>query len=559
MSSKMHFDSAFSFEKSIHVIRDIVSHLPGDNHDILSAIDRREWTDLVQLRISYDRPLADVRSLSGRRQALAFFSKNASVPLGIKTQKVALGKFLESEELCKATNNRFRNRSLPAREGGLDAGLIFEVMRKIADILGPMPGLDKLSFGFGPGANVGVKRLTSLRRKFAAQPTVTPGALKYVPYLQEAFPDWRKLEEFRVVSGGTYASVPKTALTDRSILVEPLINTFLQKGVGKYIRERLRNVGVNLSDQSINQKKAREGSLYGYLATLDLSMASDTISREVVAALLPHDWWLLLEDLRSQRATLPDGREIVLQKFSSMGNGFTFELESLIFFAIATVVASAPSEVSIYGDDIICTVDDVKMVTYALEHFGFRLNSDKSFWTGDFRESCGRDYFGGIDIRPCYVKGRLSVKEMFRLHNFFVRNNEEALAQCCLHHVPTRFVIYGPDGFGDGHLLGDHSTLRSRKAKRNGYGGYRFSTYATSPRLFDDETVGDWPAFLWMTTVQHGDQTKGSLDTSDWVLPWDIADFDECDPLVELQSEASISIYQERDACRYRMQSVYTY
>lgn len=535
MSSLMHFDETFSFEKSIHIIRDIVARLPGDNNDILQSIDRREWAHLVRLSVCYDDPTADVHSLSGRRQALAFFSKNAALPLGLDTAAIALEKFLESESICLATNRRFRNRSAPTREGGVDAGLTYEVMRKVADILGPFPGLDRMQFGFGPGANVGVSRLTSLRRKFSAKPTITPGALKYLQYIENTCPHWATLSNYEVVSGGKYASVPKSAITDRSILVEPLLNTYLQKGVGGYIRRRLLRRGINLNDQSINQCKAREGSITGSLATIDLSMASDTISREVVAALLPFDWWLFLEDIRSPIAKLPDGREIVLQKFSSMGNGFTFELESLIFFAILDVVAKNRKAISVYGDDLVIDSSDYNHVKWALEHFGFSLNSDKSFASGPFRESCGKDYFGGIDIRPCYVKGRLSIKEMFRLHNFFVRNHDEGLATCCLQHIPLRWRVYGPDGFGDGHLLGDHTRTRSRRIRSRGYGGYCFSTYQSSPRTFRNELPGDYPAFLWMATRQHcGLSEEGS----------------------DLDLDAAL--YQERGKGVYRKRLIYT-
>lgn len=60
--------------------------------------------------------------------------------------------------------------------------------------------------------------------------------------------------------------------------------------------------------------------------------------------------------------------------------------------------------VSVFGDDIICPTDCAKSVTAALVFFGFKLNEEKSFVSGKFRESCGGDYFKGLDMRPHYLK-----------------------------------------------------------------------------------------------------------------------------------------------------------
>lgn len=558
MSNVLHFDTAFSFEKSIHVLGELVSHL-GDNCDVIRILADRDWNRLVGLDVNYDDPRANPSSVKDRRQILALFSKNASLPLGIDTKAVALEKFRKSEEDCRATNNRFRNRSLPFIQGGLDAALIFSVQRKIADILGPLPGLDEFNFGFGPGANVGQSRFTSVRRKLSARPTCTAAARKYIPYLRENFPLWTMLEQSVTADYGRFATVPKNAKTDRSILVEPIINSFLQKGVGSYIRERLLLCGIDLRDQTRNQRLACEGSETGKYATLDLSSASDTISKEVVAELLPLDWWMLLDDLRSPVVKYPDGSTQVLQKFSSMGNGFTFELESLIFFAICLVTAG--KDVSVYGDDLIVRTEFAERTILGLEHFGFTLNRDKSFVSGPFRESCGKDFFQGCNVRPVYVKGRLSVKEMFRLHNFFIRNGEEGLATCCLKHIPKRFLVFGPDGYGDGHLLGDFPMSTPSKLKRKGYAGYVFSTYSTKPLVRRDDCTADYPAFSYLATGTLPWQNERDEPfirphrrwlPSQWnsaLRQWLLSQSDTVQP--------SQSMYYERGGNRYVLRKIY--
>jgi hypothetical protein len=495
MSTPLHFDTPFSFEKSVRILKDLSAALLGANHELVELAERRDWVALVDKTSVYPE-IASPAEVIAERQVLAFFQKNESLPLGVDRSGVALAKFIEAEELCRLTNLKFLGSWSRADKTVLDVALIFRVQQKIQQILGEVPSLHDLDFGFGPGANVGLSRLTSTRRILSAQPTCTANAWRYLPFLQEEFPHWERLKHAKPQLHGKLTFVPKNAKTDRSIVVEPLVNTFLQKGIGSYIRGRLRVAGCDLNDQSHNQKLARTGSLTGDFATIDLSSASDTISREVVAAVLPPEWWELLDNTRTPYVRLPNGKVIYLEKFSSMGNGFTFELESLIFYAIAKVVCPRSSIVSVYGDDIIVPTASYPSVVAALEMFGFRVNPSKSFASGPFRESCGKDFFSGIDVRPCYVKGRLSVKELFRLHNFFVRGWYDDLASLVLRYIPRRFRIYGPDGFGDGHLLGDHPRLIHNR--KRGWSGYTFRTYTTKPFRRCEPLMGDYAAFLFL-------------------------------------------------------------
>ena len=215
-------------------------------------------------------------------------------------------------------------------------------------------------------------------------------------------------DDFDVVAGSRTLTVPKNAKTDRTICAEPTGNIFLQLGVGKFIRRCLSRVGVNLDDQSVNQKMASRALLDG-LATVDLKAASDTISRELVYDLLPLEWALFLSALRCPETSI-DGVRVHLEKFSSMGNGFTFELESLIFWALtsATVqhlgLVNSKERLSVYGDDIICPTDALPLLTHVLEACGFTINMEKTHANSQFRESCGKHYFGGVDVTPVYQK-----------------------------------------------------------------------------------------------------------------------------------------------------------
>ena len=169
-----------------------------------------------------------------------------------------------------------------------------------------------------------------------------------------------------------------------------------------------------------------------------------------------------------------------------MGNAFTFELETLIFWCLTRAVVeelqlSQNGRVFAYGDDIICPTEAVPLLYKVLDFCGFTVNTEKSFTSGPFRESCGGDYFLGFDIRPYYVKKNIDGSTLFSMHNFFVRNLEFETAAKVLEYIAEPLRIWGPDGYGDGHLVGtwqsqDHRD--SRKYKARGWEGSFFDTYS---------------------------------------------------------------------------------
>jgi hypothetical protein len=217
------------------------------------------------------------------------------------------------------------------------------------------------------------------------------------------------------VLGSRVTTVPKDAKTDRPIAVEPCGNMFLQKGIGGLIRKRLRTVGLNLNQQQVvNQMLAMLGSIDNSLATIDLASASDCVSLGLVRLLLPDDWYAAIAETRSPLGLLPDGSYILFEKVSSMGNGYTFELESLIFLALAYAVtpnAQVNVNIAAYGDDLIVPREYAPSLILALEWAGFQVNTRKSFIEGPFRESCGKHYLMGEDVTPIYVKEPINSPE----------------------------------------------------------------------------------------------------------------------------------------------------
>jgi hypothetical protein len=107
-----------------------------------------------------------------------------------------------------------------------------------------------------------------------------------------------------------------------------------------------------------------------------------------------------------------------MEMFSTMGNGFTFELESLLFYAITRVVcerSGIKGRISVYGDDIIAPSAVVRRLKRVFHYFGFTMNPKKTHFTGLFRESCGKHYHGGFDVSPFYI--RREVRELPDLIN----------------------------------------------------------------------------------------------------------------------------------------------
>jgi hypothetical protein len=219
--------------------------------------------------------------------------------------------------------------------------------------------------------------------------------------------------------------VPKTLKTPRIIAIEPACMQYMQQAVlrcflNHFERDRLLSRMIGFDDQIPNQEMARQGSIDGQTATLDLSEASDRVSNQLVRTMLrrwPHLHGAV-DACRSRRADVPGHGVIRLAKYASMGSALCFPMEAMVFTTIIFLgiqkslntsltrkqIASFSGSVRVYGDDLIVPTRHVRMVVNQLEHFGARVGLAKSFWTGKFRESCGKEYYDGRDISISRVR-----------------------------------------------------------------------------------------------------------------------------------------------------------
>lgn len=494
-------------------------------------LDEGDWVGIAQKRVE-PRDYTDAANYFLDAQASSLLRKYEALPTSKPDRRrKALENWSKGEAECYKTNERLS----PYLEGMTHPDCNGEVyrhvvgIRKIVDsVLGKAPSMDALSGKFGPGATFSDPSVRStVADKMNTVSSLTSGAKWFIlPWMQTK---WGRLSASSspqrspvFVRGNRFSVAPKDALKDRAIAAEPSINVYFQLALGSAVRPLLKKVGIDLDGgQDVHRQVACEASISGLFATLDLSNASDTVAYNLVRLLLPPDWFTLFDELRSSHTRfsprdlprLPVNGDsatkawVKLEKFSSMGNGFTFELETLVFFAIVKYIEMCfrdgdDSLTLVYGDDIICNTDIVPAVIQALRFFGFTLNEEKSFSVGPFRESCGGDFFFGQAVRPYFLK-----EDLFEPQHFIAAANA---LRACAEASPQGFALVrsawfglldslptdirhcrGPSGLGDVVIHDEVSKWSTRWRSQTKYVRvYRPCRYLTVPfKLFDPDVV----------------------------------------------------------------------
>jgi hypothetical protein len=389
------------------------------------------WMDVLKLKalpLHYNCSKAFFRAY----QATRLLQKSAWLPVDIDRKAAAKTVFRSAEIKCSETNDMLRSFTTGGYEF-IDPRVSTWLTRTRRKIRYMLRGVSPFQFldrgGFGPGSDVSTKGgFTAAYNKLTSPGSVTRECSVFLDFLASNSSlgkvflwdiSTRSVQSERV-RGNRVTFVPKDAKTDRSIAVEPRWNVYFQKGMGIVLRQILYREGIDLNSQELNQNLAKKGSLDGSLATVDLQSASDSISSELVRYLLPEKWVSVLDRLRSHYYSL-DGEWKKANKWSSMGNGYTFELESMIFYALLSSVIETGSYVnktiSVYGDDLVIPSDSYDDVSVLLSCCGFTINIEKSYSDGPFRESCGGDFFNGDLTTPIYWKKPLHDEGTLRLVN----------------------------------------------------------------------------------------------------------------------------------------------
>jgi hypothetical protein len=275
--------------------------------------------------------------------------------------------------------------------------------------------------------------------------------------------------------------VPKTFKSLRSIMPNTTLGSLHSDGMGRMMALRLKENGYDIRRlQIVHRHLARRASINGCYVTADQSAASDNISCRLVKALLPSDWFQELLEHRIGHAILPGLKEsIEMETFSTMGCGYTFPLQTLVFLALLKGIDRAycggRSLISVYGDDMIYDQSLHKHVLKIFPKLGLQINESKTFCSGNFRESCGGDYYHGEDVRPFQPKTADAVTKpqdfeafLYKLINgILLRWSEYSVPQTLtyllseLHTVREKFLIVPCDFPEDAGIKVDFFDLPS--------------------------------------------------------------------------------------------------
>jgi len=500
-----------------------------------------EWARLCSLEVNpRDYRKRSVLEFAVDYQIVSLFKKYEGFEGEVVDPKVkALGKFLESEERCRLTNVTFRNRWEGITHFPFHVEESFWLAKqKIRSILGRFD-CDKFieSCRFGPGVDLGIhdETKTSSYFKYKTPGHATSGAIWV---LENYFKDDRRLEyshTARYVSSSALFYVPKKWDEYRTAAKEPRWNSFLQLGLGRCIEDNLREkVGLDIKHQAdINRLLASSCHVDGTV-TIDLRSASDSTSTNLLIDVLEGDepdgnegeggstWLDLILKLRTPYTDVKGHGSIRQEKVSSMGNGYTFPLEMLIFYGLAFGVCQHlkldTSKIAVFGDDIIVPRDAAQLLIQLLGCCGYVPNIEKTFLRGEFFESCGHDYFRGRNVRPVFLKKECTNASIaYRLHNAFVEwgcrisafsssggchTYARDVCRQLISGIPKAHRLYGLRCESDGHLFAPwdvvkptyHSTRAVRDELRDGWDGYSFWSWVVVP---NDEYGGSYKGHLY--------------------------------------------------------------
>ncbi len=482
--------------------------LPGFAKDFergleLGQVDRRLFTgfqrkgelprflggflDLVFDRSSgvlLDNPSID--AIRAIRQLTLIFSK-ISLPCSDARERKAMRGYVECEQDVRRMDS-LRSTNILSDFGRISSLLFAECLSQVDLAVYQGETVPR----HGPGATADALRGNGKYR----QSTWTARLEEILPSGEFLLPNWRfydQLEAVDILDPGSekpvrVISVPKTLKTPRIIGIEPTAMQYAQQALlpeflAAISRDRLLDGCLGFDDQTPNQVFAQRGSLYGELATLDLSEASDRVSNQLVKTMMRHHPHIAaaVDASRSRTADVRGFGVIPLAKFASMGSALTFPIEAMVFLTIISLgierelntrfdrkslVRALSGRVRVYGDDIIVPVEFVRSVILALEEFGLKVNVHKSFWNGKFRESCGKEYYAGSDVsitrfRTEFPSSRRHVSEVISTVSFRNQMYFSGYWETCrwLDEKIGKVLKYFPVVLPTSPVLGRHSFL----------------------------------------------------------------------------------------------------
>jgi hypothetical protein len=491
----------------------------------------------------------NIEAIQAVRQLTLLFGKIQVAPTE-RRRRAAIEGFVRCEQEVKIQDS-FRTDGEIHRFRRVSALLWSDVLQRVDNDLyreqaGPRisdPEWPYLRPKHGPGATADRK---SGNRKFDFTEW-SQRLERTFPFGEYALPNWRyysRLDRVDFLEPGSerpvrVITVPKTLKTPRIIAIEPSYMQYMQQGVKDLLVQSIRDdyvMGriVGFDDQWRNNHLAMKGSKTKSLATLDLSEASDRVSNQLVRTMFDR-WPHLFEAVdatRSRRADVPGHGVIRLAKYASMGSALTFPVEAMVFATVVFIgieeslgrplsrrdISSLRKRVRVYGDDIIVPAEYALSVTDCLESYGFRVNSNKSFLSGSFRESCGKEYYDGHDVSVVRIRHVVVNHDMWELPSSrkFVQEIESTVA------LRNRFYLSGL--WRTAAWLDDWL--------RTPLGGWYPTVSVTSEAQWDEPTprsqvLGRWTVLpMWISSLENQatDPSYHALLVRGWVVQSSIPD-----------------------------------
>lgn len=370
-----------------------------------------------------------------------------------------LGSDIESPALKEKAYNDFKriNDSLAGFESAVEPEMLAEMQDFIINALenttrktlarrnalhSPQCNFDLVSilsgWSLGKGASTGTDA-TAFVEKTSEVMKGTKSVAPYRAVMASLFPSFTEafiyakgFDGEHTVQGSRLSTVPKNKDTLRTIAIEPCFNMALQLATGNFLEAVLCDIGIDITNQQIKNKElARIASVIGDtsfgLCTIDLKEASDRITLSLVKQLFPRDWYHWFATIRSPVTDVPGMGVVPLNMISTMGNGFTFPMMTLIMLAFCYASSRVFlgtkrnkidfTKFGVFGDDIIAPASLFSKVSDALHSGGLLVNINKSYYKGYFYESCGGDFYCGHDVTPVYLQSCRTTQGIFTCIN----------------------------------------------------------------------------------------------------------------------------------------------
>lgn len=429
------FDESIESEQTRDILNLFIEAIRTRNTGLYIALCKGQ-ASLKQLNKLEGCSIRDVRMI----RLLTCFVKYQGFILDPDLEQAAFNKFQIAEKRCKEFNDSgfFSGVWNPAH-AILDSPIKY-MKEFISAVCGRFSPSLFTGYFNGPGASIGCRGLSACE----AIKTLPPYSVNQscAGFAQRFFITSKRLHIISLAerfASGSYPTnifhyneyadlqfVPKDATSLRTITIGNTVNVSFQLALSEHLRNRLRKVfGVNLKTQEYNQLLALYGSLDGSFATIDLESASDTLALGLLN-LFPTKWAEAIFRIREHRWSHPKFGSQYFHKISAMGNGLTFTLQSIIYSSVvyaAFRMNNFPWNadiLAIHGDDIVIPDFIFFDVCYLLKSIGMKINTEKTFYRGRIRESCGKDYFSGKRIDRFTVKNEIKiVTDIIKVRNSF--------------------------------------------------------------------------------------------------------------------------------------------